>query len=176
MRTSEAKYQLWQIMLAIAVLAGMFAVFGVAAAVGVVMVIAVMTLPILLAARGRRLRAAVWITSLYPFLILSSFYVTWLTAWCILGHRPRVSLDDPEYISPIVNVVGATTGFFMLGTPLVWFVCAPIMLGVAYWNMAQKKTPVEKGIWQLLIPVFAWVLSIKIFLADPGWVIAWYFD
>jgi hypothetical protein len=173
----KARYRLWQIMLAIAVLAGLFAALGVIGAVGIVVVSCVVFLPILLAAPGRRLRAAVWITSIYPYLILSSFYATWLAAWCALGHRPRVSLDDPKYIGPVVDAVGAVPVILAeFGIPLIWFVCAPVMFAVSYWNMAQKKTPPWNGTLQLLVPLFAWLSAYAILRGDPGWVIEWYFD
>jgi hypothetical protein len=104
-------------MLAIAGLAGLFAVFGVIVATGVVIVVGVIVLPILLARPEGRLRAAVWVSSVYPFLILSSFYATWLTAWCVLGHRPRMYLDDPRDISPIVDMVRAVPYLFVMGAP-----------------------------------------------------------
>jgi TRAP-type mannitol/chloroaromatic compound transport system permease large subunit len=163
-------------MLAIAVLAGLFAGFGVIVATGVVIVISVVSLPILLARPGGRLRAAVWVSSIYPSLILSSFYATWLTAWCVRGHRPRVYLDDPRDISPIVDAVGAAPYFLLLGAPLIWFVCAPLILAVVYWNMAQRKTSPREGALQLLTPVGAWLLAYAILRCDPGDVIMWYFD
>jgi hypothetical protein len=158
-------------MLAIAGLAGLFAVFGVIVATGVVIVIGVIVLPILLARRGGRLRAAVWVCSIYPFLILSSFYATWLTACCVLGRRPRVYLDDPGHISPIVDVVGGTAGLFLMGTPLIWFVGAPIILAVVYWNMAQRTTSPRQGTVQLLTPVCAWLVAYIILEYDHGEVI-----
>ena len=94
-------------MLAIAVLAGLFAAFGVIGAIELVVVLGGPFLPILFAAPGRRLRVAVWVSSLYPFLILASFYATWLTAWWILGHRPRPSFDDPKLIGSVVIAVGS---------------------------------------------------------------------
>jgi hypothetical protein len=164
-------------MLAIVVFAGLFAAFGVIGALELVVVLAVPFLPIILAAPGRRLGAAVWVTSLYPFLILASFYATWLTAWWILGHRPRPNLDDPRMISPVVLAVGSAPYILLtFGTPLVWFVCAPVILAVVYWNIANKNTPVWKGMMQLLIPVFAWVMAVVIWSSDLGFVINWYFD
>ena len=136
-------------MLAIAGLAGLFAGFrmaGMVGAVAMVVVTGVIVLPILLAASGRRLRAAVWVSSIYPVLILSSLYATWLTAWCVLGHRPRAFTDDPDHLDPIVNMVRALPFFFLLEAPLIWFVCAPLMLGVVCWNMAQRKTSPRKGL------------------------------
>ncbi len=117
-----------------------------------------------------------WVSSIYPFLILSPFYATWLTAWCVLGRRPRVSLDDPKLISPIVDAVGATPGLFLMGAPLIWFVCAPIILAVVYWNMARRKTSPREGALQLLTPVCAWLLAYAILRCDSGDVIMCYID
>ena len=46
MRPAKSKYRLWQIMLAIAVLAGLFAVFGVFGAVVILAVFSVVLLPV----------------------------------------------------------------------------------------------------------------------------------
>ena len=160
-------------MLAIAALAGLFAVFGVIRAA----VICVVVLPIPLAAPGHKLRAAVWVCSLYPVLILFSFYATWVTAWCVLGHRPRVYLDDPTRISPIVGMV-ASTPYILLtsGLPIIWCVCAPVLLAMAYWNIAQRRTRPLKEAMQLVIPLCAWLLVFGILRWDPGYVLYWYFD
>src|SRR5579885_1157347 len=114
MRPGKARYQLWQIMLTIGVLAGLFAAFGVAVAA----VIAGISLPILLAGPGRRVRAMVWVASLYPLLILAALYATWFTAWCALGRPPRVALDDPLAISPIVDAVYGMPYLLMFGALL----------------------------------------------------------
>jgi hypothetical protein len=164
-------------MLAIAVLAGLFAAFGVFGAVAIVIVIGVILLPILLAGPGHRLRAMVWVSSIYPFLILSSFYATWLTAWCVLGHPPRPYTDDPHRLGPSVHVIRSMTGsLIMAGVPLIWFVHAPLTLAILYWNMAQRKTPVGKGIMQLLIPPLAWLSAYAVLKWDPGHVGTWFID
>jgi hypothetical protein len=126
-QSPEAKYKLWHIMLAIAAIAGLFAKYGVILTFGVLLAASACLLPICLARPGRRLRAAAWVCSLYPLFIIGSLYATWLAAWCVLGHQPRVSLDDPKYISPIVDVPFALTWAFVFGTPLVLFVSVPIV-------------------------------------------------
>ena len=176
MRPSRARYQLWHVMLAIAVLAGLFAVFGVTSAFAMVVVIGVIFLPILLAPSGRRLEAAVWVSSVYPVLIVSSFYAPWLTAWCVLGRRPRAFTDDTGYLGPIVDGVRTAATYFLMGAPVIWFVCAPVTLAVVYWNMAQRRTPPWKGAAQLLIPVCAWLSIYAISRWDPCDVLTWYFD
>ncbi len=153
-----------------------FAAFGVIDAVAVASLIAVILPPIILATPGRRVVAAVWIASLYPALIIAFFYMTWLTAWCVLGYRPRVDLDDPKDISPIVDMVRAMPFLLLLvGSPLIWFVVTPITLVAVYWNLMKKKTPIWRGVLQLLIPVCAWMLAYAFIVSDPD-VVTWFFD
>lgn len=119
MRPFPARYQLWQVMLAIAVLAGLFAWFGVTGALA----IALFSTPVLLAGRGRRVRAAAWVAALCPIALLASLYATWFTAWLVLGHRPRPDLDDPRLISPVVEGLNLSIGLLLMGMPssvLVW--------------------------------------------------------
>ncbi len=173
MRPGKARYQLWQIMLTIGVLAGLFAAFGVAVAA----VIAGISLPILLAGPGRRVRAMVWVASLYPFLILAALYATWFTAWSVLGHAPRAYTDDPDRLNPVVNTVrGVGVLLTVAGALLIWFVYAPLILAIANWNMTQRKTPVGKGMMQLLIPVFAWLSANALIRWDPCDVLTWFID
>jgi hypothetical protein len=177
MRTSKAKYRLWQIMLAIAVLAGLFAAFGVTFATTIVFMIGMISLPLLLAGPGRRVQAMVWISSTYPFLILTFLYATWLAAWCVLGHSPRPYWDDPDRLSPIVNGVGAVSLILLtVGTPLIWFLCAPLIIAGVYWNMAQWKTSPWKGALQVLAPACAWLSGYAILEWDPYHVLTWYID
>ena len=119
-----------------------------------------------------------WVASIYPALIVASFYATWLTAWCVLGHRPRVSLDDPKYISPIVDGVAAIPFMLLkIGLPLIWLVLAPIVLAVVGWDLAKKETPARRGDLQIiLIPVGAWLFAYVFLLCDPGQVVEWYID
>src|SRR5262245_46235761 len=50
------------------------------------------------------LSVAAWLAAFYPGLVLLSLYVTWLIAWYLLGHPPRIYLDDPNFIHPFVNI------------------------------------------------------------------------
>jgi hypothetical protein len=54
-------------------------------------------------------------------LILGSIYATWLAAWCVLRHQPRAYLDDPKYISPIVDMAFISTIVFMMELPFALF-------------------------------------------------------
>ncbi len=52
MSLTRPRYQLWQIMTAIAVFAGLFAAFGVIGTIAILIVISVLTVPVILAGRG----------------------------------------------------------------------------------------------------------------------------
>ncbi len=60
-------------------------------------------IPAATARPGRRLEAASWACSLQPVVMLFYLYATWVTAWMVLGHCPRPSLDDPKHIGPVVE-------------------------------------------------------------------------
>lgn len=181
MRPAKTKYQLWQIMLAIAVLAGLFAVFGVVGTVAILVVISVVCLPILLAPSGRKLLAAEWVCSLYPLLILGSLYATWLTAWCVLGHRPRSSLDDPKSISPIVDVPYLSTFLLLYGVVFILLLC-PVLLSAEVADIISKgrDKPLKEAARRLVVPIlwglFLWVSSIVLLRWDPLRVGDWYMD
>ena len=181
----KARYQLWQIVLAIAVLAGLFAIFGVTGAVAFIVVIGVLLTPILLAGPGGGLRAAAWVASCYPLFVLASLYATWITAWLVLGHRPRLSLDDPKSISPVVEVPYLSTFLFSRGLPLSVLFWMPLALADSFLSAPlERKHPSRMFAW---LRLFAWVLvtlptwafSFAILrwnLLGARYVLEWYFD
>jgi hypothetical protein len=179
MRASKARYQLWQIMLAIAVLAGLFAIFGVAVEAGIVVVFSIVFLPILLVAPGHRVRAAAWISSIYPLLLLSSLYATWFTAWCVLGHRPRSSLDDPKYISSIVEVPYVSAFLLLYGSISAFLVCPPLAIAHVADRISRRRIGPWKGAAWMLVPLSAWLSFLAILRWDllmVGSIIGWYMD
>jgi hypothetical protein len=179
MRPGKARYQLWQSMLAIAVLAGLFAAFGVTGGVAIGIVAGVILLPILRARPGHRLRAAVWVSSLYPLLIVFSLYATWFTAWVVLGHRPRSSLDDPKFISPIVDVPYISTFVLMLGAPFSLISSWLLMLFyIAQNNEWRPELPGRRAAL-IFVPILVWILVFAIGgsgLFGIGYITEWYMD
>jgi hypothetical protein len=173
-------------MLVVAILAGLFAVFEVTEAVGMLIAISTVFLPTVIAARGRRLHTAAWVVSLYPVLLLTSLYATWLTAWCVLGHRPRSFLDDPKFISPLVEVPYVSTGMLMLGFPFALFLCVPLLLAdvghsvLQSRGVLQRRVRLRKGAVQLVVRLCVWLS----FLIIPLWwdhlgissILGWYMD
>jgi hypothetical protein len=179
MRQATLKYQIWQIMLAIAVLAGLFASFGLTGAVTMLVVITFLLLPILRVAHGRGIRTAAWICSLYPVLLLGSLYATWFTAWCILGHRPRSSLDDPKFISPIVLVPHDTTYLFILGSPFALLLCVTLVLAYLVQSVRAEVFHPHETTAQLLIALCLWSSLLVISrwnLFDFDYVLGWFMD
>src|SRR5262245_3669981 len=131
MRLYKARYRLWQIMLAIAVFAGLFAmlaIFGVTFAAAIIIAVGVIVLPILLAGPGPRLGAPAWAFAPPPLLALLSLYAAWFTAWLVLGHRPRSSLDDPKFISSLVEVPYIATHLCFESLPFNLRFSIPLML------------------------------------------------
>ncbi len=179
MRTSKARYQLWQIMMAIAVIAGLFAAFGVTGAAAVVIVVGAIVLPIVLAGPGRRLRAAAWASSLYPLLLPVSLDATWFTAWLVLGHRPRSSLDDPKFISPLVEVPYASTYLCLMSMPLSLVVSIPLMLAHVGRSIWRERILPGKAAALFLTPVLVWLSVFAILdlgLFGVRYIIEWYMD
>jgi hypothetical protein len=179
MQLTKTKCKLWQIMLMIAVLAGLFAEFGVIVAAGILAAVSVASLPILLARPGRRLRAAAWVCSLYPLFILGSIYATWFTAWCVLGHQPRMSLDDPKHISPIVDIAFISTAVFMVGLPFALFLGVPLTLAHDVRCFRSEGLHPFRMTARLVIPPLVWLSVFAILwlrLLGVGHIAEWYID
>jgi hypothetical protein len=166
-------------MLAVAILAGLFAVFGVIGSISVAVVLGVIFLPILLAGPGRRLRAAAWVGSIYPLFLPCSLYATWFTAWLVLGHRPRSSLDDPKFISPLVDIPYAFTFLFGMSMPFSLFVSISLMLAYVAQGIERKRMSPWRGAALMFVPVATWLSVWAILgrgLLGTGYIIEWYMD
>jgi hypothetical protein len=179
MRLKKTKYKLWQIMLAIAALAGLFARFGVTRTAGTGVALSVAVLPVVLARPGRKLRASAWVCSLYPLLILGSVYATWLTAWFILGHQPRISLDNPKDISPIVDVEFISTTVFILGSPIALILGVPLVVAHDIQTFRSEGLHELRTTVRLTIPLVVWssvfiILWLRLLGVDA--IAEWYAD
>jgi hypothetical protein len=179
MRPIRPTVQLWQVMLAIATLAGLFAVFGVTGTLAILIAVSVVFLPIVMASAGRKLRAAAWVCFVYPVLPVGSLYATWFIAWCVLGHQPGLYLDDPKYISPIVEVPHITTYLLMLGLPLALLQCIPLTLAYVAQSVWQRRIGPWNGVAHLFIPLVLWLSIFAISRWDflqIDHVSAWFMD
>lgn len=179
MRQPRLKYRLWHVMLLIAVLAGLFAAFGIIGAVAMLAVIGVFVLPVVWAPRGRRLCAAAWGASLYPALLFGSFYATWFMAWCFLGHRPLASRDDPKFISPLVLVPRDAALFLMLAAPFALLACIVLVPACVVQHARREGLRPGQTTARLIIPLVLWLSLIMIpqwDLFDFGSILEWFFD
>jgi len=155
-------------MFAVAVLAVLLAWLGVWASVALIGLGLVVIIPAVIVSPGHRLEAASWASSLQPAVVLLYMYVTWATAWCVLGHRPRPYLDDPKFISPIVD---APYDMFAFSFKLGWMICAYngfLLTAVCF--------ALRRNICPLLALPFAWLASYLALIWDPLGVLSWYFD
>jgi hypothetical protein len=176
MRLTKAKFTLWQIMLAIAAFAGLFAGFGVKGTVGILAALSIIIFPILLAPRRHKLEAAVWVCSLYPLLYLGSLYVTWLAAWSVLGRQPQISLDDPKYISPIIDVAQISTMVLMHGMPAALVLCIPLVLAHGARDFQSRGLSALKLAARLVIALLLWSSAFAIVwlrLFGFGYILQW---
>ena len=100
--------------------------------------------------------------------VLFYLYATWAAAWCVLGHCPRPSLDDPKYISPVVEVPYEMFAFSML---FGFVICACTGLLLTAVCCARRSNPRP-----LLALPFAWLAGYIALILDPLGVLYWYMD
>jgi hypothetical protein len=160
-------------MLGIAILAGFFRVCGVIEGIGVLIAISAGVLPVVMASPARRLSVAAWVGSLYPVLLLSFLYATWLTAWCTLGHRPS-SHDDPKHISVLVYMLFVSSATLVVGllrlAPLLsaYFVIVQAVVSIR----SEGLSPFQAAL-RLFLALSLWLLVLAIARCDAlGWLMA----
>ena len=122
------------------------------------------------------IEVATWLSSFYPVLLLLSLYTTWLAAWYGLGHRPRLYVDDPKFISPLVSLPHRFS-WLLLG----WFFPA-LMISVVFWLISVSRPALygrswaTGSIWSLVVPPLLWFSIFILFRWDPGLVFYWFMD
>jgi hypothetical protein len=168
MRLPSRRSSVGRLMVAVVVIAVLFAWLGVWAAVALVGLSLVIIIPAAIASPGHRLEAASWSSSLQPAVVLFYLYATWATAWCVLGHRPRPSLDDPKYISPIVDVPYV---MFAFSLGLGWMICACTGLLLSVVCLVRRR-----NFLPLVALPFAWLAGYLALVWDPLGVLNWWFD
>jgi hypothetical protein len=168
MRLPRARFTIGLLMLVVAIFAVLFALLDVPATFALVGLGLVVIVPAAVASPGRRLEAASWASSLQPAVVVFYLYATWATAWYVLGHRPRASLDDPKFISPIVLVPYV---MFAFSLTLGWMICGCSGLLLSSIFLARRR-----NIGPLLALPFAWFLGYLALMLDPLNVFYWYMD
>ena len=112
----------------------------------------------------------------YPVLMLASLYATWFVAWAVLGHQPRPSLDDPKYISTLVDIPYVFTMILIIAMP------GAMVLAVGMTPLHLRKSGSStnsvavKTTLALLILAALWAATIAVCRLDPWNVSMWYMD
>jgi hypothetical protein len=108
---------------------------------------------------------------IYPLTLASGFYVDWLAAWYLLGHKPRPTLDDPKQIAGLAGVETAF-GFFLLAMSLA--TCLGFVVTGVYGVKGQFR--VRELVERLILFVVFWVGTCALLVVDPGGVLYWWLD
>jgi hypothetical protein len=119
----------------------------------------------------RLLAAYAHITLAWPILGFGLLYCQWLLAWCMLGHIPQPSLDDPTSIV-------VANGLHPL-TLIAWFGAIPAFFaGVALKmiHVALRQLGWGWGSLRLLAFAAIWIGAYELIQLDPGSVIYWWAD
>ena len=112
----------------------------------------------------------------YPVLMLASLYTTWFVAWGVLGHPPRPSLDDPKYISALVDIPYIVTMLLIIAMPGAMILAAGLTPLHLRQSTDSRSAVVIKTALALLILVALWAATIAVFRIDPWNVGNWYMD
>ena len=164
----SVRFTIGRLMAAVAVIAILLAWLDVRAAAALAGLGLVVIFPAAIAPPGRRLEAASWASSLQQAVMLLYLYATWATAWCVLGHCPRPSLDDPKYISPVVEVPYVMFAFSIFFGWIIC-ICTGLLLTTACCVRRSNFRP-------LLALPFARLVGYFILFWDPLGVFYWYMD
>jgi hypothetical protein len=119
----------------------------------------------------RPLALAADLAVVYPVLAVSALYAEWLVAWAVLGHQPRVSLDDPKDI-PGSAWLGLVTFLALLG--LFPAGCAAMVLTVLHAMSAERRG--RRLVVQILGLLTLWPGAFALIRWDPLRVMEWWID
>jgi len=155
-------------LVAVAIIAVLFASLGIPAGIALAGLGLIVLMPALIATPGHRLEAASWASSLQPAIIVFYLYATWITAWCMLGHRPRPNFDDPKSISSTVDVLYIMFEFSII---FGWIICAFTGLLLSTACLVRRR-----NIRPLITLGLAWVAWYLALAWDPLYALYWYFD
>jgi hypothetical protein len=121
--------------------------------------------------RHPRLRRAANLLLGTPLLAYVPLYSEWVSAWVVLGHRPRPTFDDPKYImhtwltSLIIHGAGAIT------LPAIIAAIVVTILHCRNNRVSVNEMITRAGIFST--PFFAYF---GLFFFDPGRVFEWLLD
>jgi hypothetical protein len=111
---------------------------------------------------------------IYPFVLVASFYATWLAGRYHLGHWPQPSNDDPKYIP----------GFWMWTydfTTIVLFVGLPLVLVLSIYSLLKPPPEGSPRRKRATMQVYLGILLLALAFVFMGsgyfrHIIIWYLD
>jgi hypothetical protein len=167
----RVRFKIWWLMVATAILALLLAWIGGVRTVALLWAFIIGVIPVAYSPPKRRLMTVGYVVALYPVMIPVYLYLTWLMAWCVLGHRPRPYQDEPTLLGPIVQLPATMLDLSIQSLPIVWKISvgAYVVLTIDWLRRQSMFIP-------LLIPPGAWLGAFVMFMKDPMGILHWYFD
>ena len=121
------------------------------------------------ASRGLRWTAIA--LAAYPIVPIVLLYAQWLLSWYVLGHRPRMSLDDPKSID-VANAMHGLTGLAFAGLLPFAIVTLTVNMTVA----AARPDGIVRTTLRFGVLCAIWFCAIAWLFIDPLTVIGWWVD
>jgi len=112
----------------------------------------------------------------YPPLTLAWYHVAWLTAWAVLGHRPRYLLDDPKYIHWSVEIPSLIAHWMTLASFGILPLSALATSTLGWYAGGSSARRLRCILVDLSVLGLCWFGGILYLRADPFGIIDWYFD
>jgi len=106
----------------------------------------------------------------YPLVAVGVLYVEWVVAWVVLGHPPRVSIDDPKEI-PELSWLNLVTTLALL--VLIPAGCAAIVLVGLHAIYAERR---HRLVAQVVGLLTLWPGAFVLLRWDPLRVMEWWID
>ena len=159
--------RIWWLMFAVAIVAVLCAWLDPLDFLASVCLVLVVLIPAASAPPRHRILVTTWFLSLYPLMVPICLFTTWLTAWYVLGHRPRHSVDDPKYISWIVAVPFRMTCMSLL-VCLISFWSGLVLVG----GWSRRRLSIKP----LVVLPCVWLSVLAILCSDPLGIGGWFVD
>ncbi len=130
--------------------------------------------------QGRRWRrtSRFWTLVLFvsPLFWIVGCYATWLMAWLELGHRPRISIDDPKSIGPLTGILWMCSAVLSLASPVTSLAVLAAMLSGVFPPCGERTASgLRRLYWSGAFLLFI-AITIALAQADPGRVLEWWID
>jgi hypothetical protein len=110
-----------------------------------------------------------WAWSVLP---VGCLYLAWLSAWFIIGHRPRPMIDNPHQINVLVTALSALA--ILSGTSFPVGLGAGIFLTI--WWVHDQRGSTRMATFLILLLFACHIASLALIIADPVHVLEWLLD